>query len=837
MAAGDMKSFISEMQAKYFPGNPQRRGFSAPVFGELPRLDRAAQSMPGSALGTRFTGRGPDNVTQIHEPAVAGGGASELDTTIAPQRARSPVQASMAALEKEGIKGYYRGGSVSQPIGIAHEGETIVSAADTAAAGGPEKISRAVAIMKQAQKNGVPGFAAGNLPDPNAPSQGLNPIQMRDNALTESSNVARTGVVNLDGIQKAITGLQGGYQNTPVKTTIKIDPVNAAATQQGMKEMTNQMQTGGQAVQTQAKIARQTLGAQQGAETSQLKSQMAQMGVQGGEAMAATANANRTKAVAQAGLEGQIAATTAQSAQEAAKNLVDAGFQGQQIDLQKANFGLQAEQLQEMKNEYQAKYGMDIVTMLVDASKFGIEMGIKLYIQYQNHGDDMIHTMLSMPEPPWDQISGVLETMGITGVDFTNTKDLQNASGVATAMTSFRAAVKQNANREEANKYLSTAWNLMHPENPAGPDNAEFKVFSNENFTTQTYMRNPNYEQVSSLAGPGAAMFVGLLKLSDKTGPNGEPSTLSKFEYGGASGAEAVTRFFTDAKTSGALDWSYASYDSSGAGVGGPRITLHPDDPLFATPGLENIFTGSDVNRTVTVNGTSYDLATAFDDPTKLIGNDGRVTDLSAGGGTEYLASKLPTITTNLMNSTGTGATDFNNAVVAMAAGVLDPTLASDIPVGEDLGTWINGTPASGDVQAVAGHGAFLNINGHPMHIDGAFDLGNLHGVQVTGRDGTKSVVVNGGKSAPIPMAAFTGPGQTTPDLNNNAVKSVIEEISNGNIDLGGNNLGDYKMGSTLHGHGHFVVAMASKTDPKKVLYIDNKEGIITLQRLYEIAG
>lgn len=840
MAAGDMKSFISEMQAKYFPGNPQRRGFSAPVFGELPRLDRAAQSMPGSALGTRFTGRGPDNVTQIHEPAVAGGGASELDTTIAPQRARTPVQASMAALEKEGVKGYYRGGSVTQPIGIAHEGETIVSAADTAAAGGPEKISRAVAIMKQAQARGVPGFAAGTIVTGDG-GTGLTAEQIRDNsirlqgggsgALSQGFNDAKRGVVNMDYLQGKIEGLEGKYKATPVQTTLKFDPLHTGATRLGIKELTNQMQTGGQAVQTQAKIARQTLGAQQGAETSQLKSQMAQMGVQGGEAMAATANANRQKAIAQAGLEGQIAQTVAQTAQDATKELVDAGFQGQQLDLAKADFGLRAEQLQEMKDEFAAKYGLDVTALLVDASKFGIQMGTSLYIQDQNHGIDMINSMLNMEVVPYPAIEGVFKELGFE-VDLSDSANQQNAGLIATNLAAARTAVMNGGTQAEMDVALAQAWGGMHPDDPA-KDSAAFRTWADSQYKTQVYRTNPNYVKAEAFVGPEGGAFGQLLGF-------GTPEEIAAFKYGDSSGVEALKRVFTDAFTYGGFKIN-TPLGADGKPTGSMTFDIVPGSDVWAAKGLEGIFSGSVTNRTATVNGVKYDLKIAFNDPSKLVGADGKVINLASGGASDYLAGKIPEITANYMASTGTDATSFNNAISAVAAGVLRPISMTSIPTGDEIDEWIKGSPASEGVQAVSPNGSFLNIDSTPYHIDESMKVKDQDGLLISDRDGKKYVAFPG-FSEPIPISVFTMWNNTTPawasDLvGRTQVQEVIKALNTGAISIPAGSLDGWRMVGSIGGDATSIVLQQPGHSPPLYMTLDAKKGLSSPSSLPEEHG
>ena len=778
MAAAETKAFIAEMQAKYFPGSPERRGFSAPVFGELPRLSRAADAMPASALGTRFTGRGPDNVTQIHEPAVAGGGASELDTTI-PTRARTPVANAMQALEKEGVKGYARGGTVSQPIGIAHEGEVVLSAADTQAAGGPEKIARAVAILKNAQRAGVPGFAAGTItnhmtgeqvqtpsqiaaasfntnPTRINPTTGLTADQTRNlsinrtlgggsGSISQGFNDAKRGVVNLDYLQGKIEGLEGKYKATPVQTTLKFDPLHTGATTMGIKELTNQMQTGGQAVQTQAKVSRQALGAQQGAQTSQLKSQMAQMGVQGGEAMAASANANRQQAVAQAGLEGQIAQVTAQSAQEATKELVDAGFQGQQLDLAKADFGLRAEQLQEMKDEFAAKYGLDVTALLVDASKFGIQMGTSLYIQDQNHGIDMINAMLNMEVVSYPAIEGVLKELGFE-VDLSGSTNQQNAGLIATNLAAARTAVMNGGTQAEMDVALAQAWNGMHPEDPA-KDSRAFRTWADSQYKTQVYRTNPNYVKAEAFVGPEGGAFGALLGFDS-------PEEIAAFKYGDSSGVEALKRVFTDAFTYGGFTIDTPK-GADGKPTGSMTFTIIPGSDVWSAPGLEGIFSGSQINRTAWVNGVEYDLKTAFDDPTKLVNADGTVIKLASGGASDYLAGKIPEITARYMASTGTDATSFNNAISAMAAGVLKPTNMASIPTGDQLDEWIYGSPASDGVQAVAPHGSFLNIGDVPYSIRESYEYEGQQGVDLIGRDGQNYFLTKSMSGGPISHALF----------------------------------------------------------------------------------
>ena len=735
MAAAETKAFIAEMQAKYFPGSPERRGFSAPVFGELPRLSRAADAMPASALGTRFTGRGPDNVTQIHEPAVAGGGASELDTTI-PTRARTPVANAMQALEKEGVKGYARGGTVSQPIGIAHEGEVVLSAADTQAAGGPEKIARAVAILKNTQRAGVPGFAAGTItnymtgeqvqtpsqmaaasfntnPTRINPTTGLTADQTRNlsinrtlgggsGSLSQGFNNARRGVVNLDYLQGKIEGLEGKYKATPVQTTLKFDPLHTGATRLGIKELTNQMQTGGQAVQTQAKVSRQALGAQQGAQTSQLKSQMAQMGVQGGEAMAASANANRQQAIAQAGLEGQIAQVTAQSAQEATKELVDAGFQGQQLDLAKADFGLRAEQLQEMKDEFAAKYGLDVTALLVDASKFGIQMGTSLYIQDQNHGIDMINSMLNMEVVPYPAIEGVFKELGFE-IDLSDSTNQQNAGLIATNLAAARTAVMNGGTQAEMDVALTQAWNGMHPEDPA-KDSRAFRTWADSQYKTQVYRTNPNYVKAEAFVGPEGGAF-GLMLGFDT------PEEIAAFKYGDSSGVEALKRVFTDAFTYGGFTID-TPVGADGKPTGSMTFTIVPGSDVWAAEGLEGIFSGSDVNQTVEVGGVTYNMSKAFADPQTLIDPaTGKVVILSSANMTDSqrngLETQIANIKTNVENAVDTSPGSFNSAINGIASGVMPSMTASQIMTLDP--------PAKG----------MYNIGNEPYFISGA----NLFGV------------------------------------------------------------------------------------------------------------
>jgi len=332
----------------------------------------------------------------------------------------------------------------------------------------------------------------------------------------------------------------------------------------------------GTASQVIGDIARQKLAGQLGAGNMAAEQAAAQMGLSGGSLAAARARRRRDNAIAQTGLEGQLAVDAVARAENAVLQLAGIAERGAQFeemkrqfgtnfDLAKANFGLEKEKFEEFKQQFQDNLGLQI-----DQLNLNIDNANELRAQFKDNMD-LAWTKLSenmrqfdagvalnmflndtdvakwqadslMLAGDYDGAASVYKDKFGIDIDLTDLKTAQQEKNFGNAMANFitdldnipsdmavfhdNGDISAEGMNTDAMRDLARAWNAQHPTNQVDINdpsswnkNGNFKGWAKNTIDATTAHKSPYYSMIQAFGDEELGnLILGITQVNEETG-------------------------------------------------------------------------------------------------------------------------------------------------------------------------------------------------------------------------------------------------------------------------------------------------------------------------------